>query len=208
MSERGERPFPIRLAKPAVFLLALLPALLLLHDALYGAIAANPYRPLVRETGYWSLRFLVVGLSLTPLSALLGLGWLGAFRRMIGLYAAFYALLHLVVWAMDYDFDWGFLAGEVVERAYLAVGLVAAVLLVPLASTSTKGWVKRLGGRSWRALHRLVYPAAVLAWLHYELVGRLYQPELYVTALALALALAWRGWRAGFRWQRAETVLR
>jgi sulfoxide reductase heme-binding subunit YedZ len=180
------------LLKPLVFVLAALPALIIAHDAFYGAIAANPYRAVVRETGFWSLRLLVVGLWLTPLARMLGQGWPVSLRRMIGLYAAFYAGVHLAVWAMDYEFDWGFLLGEVVARTYLWVGLVAVLLMLPLVLTSTKWAVKRLGARTWRSLHRLVFPTALVAWIHYELIGHVYQAELYVTALGLALALLWR----------------
>ncbi len=93
-------------------------------------------------------------------------------------------------------------------RPYLAVGLVATILLVPLVLTSTRAWVRRLGAKRWRGLHRLVYPIAGLAWLHYEMVGRLYQPELYLTALGLALFFGWRLARTALRWQRPQSVLR
>ncbi|MBI1779407.1 MAG: ferric reductase-like transmembrane domain-containing protein [Proteobacteria bacterium] len=199
---------PLGLVKPVVFLLAATPILLLANDTLYGVIAANPYPTLVRETGTWSLRFLVLGLALTPLAALLGLGWLGGLRRMIGLFAAFYAFLHLLIWAKDYGFDWPFLGQELLAHPYLAVGFVATVLLVPLVLTSTRAAVLRLGAGVWRGLHRLVYPIAILAWLHYEMVGRLYQPELYLTGAGLVLLLGWRLARSALRWRRTQSVLR
>jgi sulfoxide reductase heme-binding subunit YedZ len=131
-------------------------------------------------------------LILSPLARGAGWSWPLDIRRMVGLFAAFYALIHLVVWAKDYGFDWGFLASEVAARAYLAVGLAGALLLVPPAATSTDGSVRRLGARVWRRVHWLVYPAAGLAYLHFAMAGRFTRAETLIDGALLATLLALR----------------
>src|SRR5437667_1353439 len=112
---------------------------------------------------------MLLGFVLSPLARGAGWSWPIDLRRMIGLFAAFYALVHVLVWTKDYAFDWRFLASEVVARAYLAVGLMGALLLAPLAATSTNGSVRRLGARAWRRLHWLIYPAAGFAYLAFAM---------------------------------------
>jgi sulfoxide reductase heme-binding subunit YedZ len=188
-----------RSLKVALFVAASLPLLSLARGVFWGALAADPYPPVIQSTGLWSLRFLVVGLVLSPLARAAGWSWPLDLRRMIGLFAAFYALVHLAVWAKDYGFDWGFLASEVIARAYLAVGLAGALLMVPLAATSTDGSVRRLGARVWRRLHRLVYPAAGLAYLHFAMAGRFTRAEILLDGALLTVLLALRLARAGRR---------
>jgi methionine sulfoxide reductase heme-binding subunit len=192
-------PVARRSLKLAVFIAASLPLLSLARGVFWGALAADPYPPVIQATGLWSMRLLLLGLMLSPLARAARWGWPLDIRRMIGLFAAFYALVHLVVWGKDYGFDWAFLVSEVAARAYLAVGLVGAVLLVPLAATSTDGSVRRLGARAWRRLHWLAYPAAGLAYLHFAMAGRFTRAETAIDAVLLAALLAARLARAGRR---------
>ena len=185
--------------KVAVFAAALLPLLVLARAVFWGALAADPYPPAVQATGLWSLRLLLLGLALSPLARAASWSWPLDLRRMVGLFAAFYALVHLLVWAKDYGFDWSFLAGEIAARSYLAVGLAGALLLAPLAATSTDGSVRRLGARAWRRLHWLIYPAAGLAYLHFAMAGRFTRAETLIEGVLLAALLAWRVARASRR---------
>ena len=178
----------------AVLCLAALPAVGLAIDALSGPLGANPYPTVIRETGLWSWRFLLIGLALSPASALGLRPDAVRWRRVIGLCAAFYAAAHLLAWAKDYGFDLGFLAAEIAVRPFLALGAASFVLLVPLVLTSTRRAARRLGGRGWRRLHALVYPA----FAHDLLTGRLPRsPELLAEATAFAMLLGWRlaSWR-------------
>ncbi|HXP75691.1 MAG TPA: ferric reductase-like transmembrane domain-containing protein [Stellaceae bacterium] len=188
-----------RSLKLAIFAAASLPLALLARAVFWGALAADPYPPVIQNTGLWSLRLLLLGLALSPLARAAGWAWPLDVRRMIGLFAAFYALVHLLVWAKDYGFDWRFLASEVVARAYLAVGLAGVLLLVPLAATSTDGSVRRLGARVWRRLHWLIYPAAGLAYLHFAMAGRFTRAETLIDGVLLAALLGVRLARAGRR---------
>ncbi len=147
---------------------------------------------MIRETGWWSLRLLVIGLALTPLSLVGGLGPAIRLRRMIGLFAAFYAALHLVAWARDYGFAWGFLWDEIVARRYLTIGFIAALALLPLTATSARGAVHRLGGRRWRWLHRLVHVAVLGGFVHTLMAGRLGFVDRIGYGSALAILLGWR----------------
>ncbi len=185
--------------KVAVFAAASLPLVLLARGAFWGALAADPYPPVIQATGLWSLRLLLLGLALSPLARAAGWAWPTDLRRMIGLFAAFYALVHLAVWAKDYGFDWRFLASEIVARPYLAVGTAGALLLVPLAATSTGGAVRQLGARIWRRLHWLVYPAATLAYIHFAMAGRFTRAETVMDGALLVGLLAIRIMRAGRR---------
>jgi sulfoxide reductase heme-binding subunit YedZ len=189
-----------RSLKLAVFVAALLPLVSLARGVFWGALAADPYPPVIQTTGLWSLRLLLLGLTLSPLARAGRWSWPLDIRRMVGLFAGFYALIHLAVWAKDYGFDWAFLAGEVVARAYLAVGLAGALLLLPLASTSTDGSVRRLGARAWRRLHWLVYPAVALAYLHFAMAGRFTRAETAIDAILLSALFAVRLARVGRRW--------
>lgn len=188
-----------RFLKLVLFTAASLPLLSLARGVFWGALAADPYPPVIQSTGLWSLRLLLLGLVLSPLARAAGWSWPFDIRRMVGLFAAFYALVHLAVWAKDYGFDWGFLASEVVARPYLAVGLAGVLLLAPLAATSTNGSVRRLGARAWRRLHWLVYPAVGLAYLHFAMAGRFTRAETAIDAVLLSALLAARLARVGRR---------
>lgn len=195
---RNPAPRRIAAAKVLLFLLALLP----LAHLSYGAFAnpeilgANPAEFITRATGDWALRMLLVTLSLTPLRRITGWNWVLRLRRMAGLFAFFYAVLHFSSYvSFDHVFDIGAIAMDIVKRPFITVGFVCLLLLVPLALTSTNAMVKRLGGRRWLQLHRLVYVVAPLGVLHFWwMVKRdLTQPIIYAAVLALLLGirLAW-----------------
>ena len=191
---------PIRLSylKAGVHLLALMPAVWLiwqgwlLYDYQDNALTANPIKYIHHYTGDWAVRFLLLGLALTPLRNLLGWTRLVKFRRMIGLYAAFYVLLHLLNFVvLDYYFDWAIILQEIIKRPAITIGMVGATLLLPLAVTSTKGWIKRLG-KGWMKLHRLVYLIAILAVTHNFMMVKADLQEPLFHALVLSLLLCYR----------------
>lgn len=180
--------------KGLLFLLCLLPLAQLLWHALLGH-AVNPIEDLTRGLGTWTLRFLLITLCVSPLRALGAPGWLLRLRRMLGLYAFFYACLHLLTYLwLDQFFDWAAIVRDIVKRPFITVGMLAFLLLLPLAITSTDGWIRRLK-RNWGKLHRLVYVIAPLGVLHYLwLVKRDLQSPLIYAAI-LAVLLLWRVWR-------------
>ncbi len=177
--------------KPVVFVTALLPLLWLLYRALWGDLGANPIEEIIHQTGLWGLRLLLITLALTPLRRLSGWGGWLRLRRMLGLFAFFYATLHLLSWVvLDQFFDWPMMGEEIVKHPYITVGLLAWLMLVPLAVTSTQGMMRRLG-RRWKQLHSLVYLIAVLAVLHFVWLVKadVREPLIYLALLALLLLL-------------------
>ena len=156
------------LAKPLVFLLCLLPLAWLAYGAVANQLGANPAEALIRGLGDWALRFLCIALAVTPVRIHTRTPQLARYRRMLGLFVAFYASLHLVAYAwLDMGLDVADIGRDILKRPFILVGFTAWLLLVPLALTSTNGMVRRLGGKAWRALHRLVYVVAPLALLHF-----------------------------------------
>jgi sulfoxide reductase heme-binding subunit YedZ len=178
---------PLRIA---VFFALLIPAAMLAHDYATGALA-SPFRTIVQETGTWSIRLLVLGLLIGPLRDVTGWQWPQALRRMIGLYAAFYAAVHLVAWTRQYGFDWPFLFGEIV-RVWLLVGLLALLAMLPLVATSATVMHRLLGPAAWGRIHKLVYAAAILAVIHYAMARGLTRIEMVADAVLIVLALLWR----------------
>lgn len=157
----------MRALRVLVFALALVPLARLVVLGVLDSLGANPVEFVQRSTGTWALAMLCITLAVTPLRRLFGWSWLMRLRRMLGLFAFFYACLHLLAYAwLDQWFDWNAIVDDVLERPFVTVGVVAFVLLIPLAATSTNAMMRRLG-RRWQELHRLVYAIAVLAVLHY-----------------------------------------
>ena len=157
----------VRRIKPWVFAACLIPLGLLVGAAFTGGLTANPIEDITHRTGDWTLRFLLAALAVTPLRKLLGWSSLASYRRMVGLFAFFYAVLHLSTYlVLDFFFAFDLIFDDIVERRYVTAGFTGFVLLVPLALTSTKGMIRRLGGQRWRRLHRLVYLAAVAGVVH------------------------------------------
>ena len=183
--------------KPAVFALSLLPLAWLVWGVFADKLGANPAEYLERSTGIWALRFLCLTLAVTPLRVTLGWPLLLRLRRMLGLFMAFYASLHLLCYAwFDMGFDLGEIARDIPKRPFILVGFSAFVLLLPLVATSFNRAVRALGGRRWQALHRLVYVIAVLAILHFFWMraGKNDFAEVALYAAILGSLLGWRVW--------------
>jgi methionine sulfoxide reductase heme-binding subunit len=180
-------------SKPVVFLLCLLPLATLGWQALHGELTANPIEFITHATGDWTLRFLVITLCVTPFRKILHLPELIRFRRMLGLFAFFYACLHFAtyIW-LDKFFDLSEMWKDIAKRKYITVGFTAFLLLIPLAVTSTAGWIRRLGGKRWQMLHRLIYFSAVLGVIHYywQVKSAVIRPLAY--GAIVAVLLLWR----------------
>ncbi len=179
--------------KPAVFALCLLPLIQQAWLAFTDNLGANPIGELTDETGVWSLRLLLATLAITPLRQLTGLNWLISVRRMLGLYAFTYGVLHLAVyWGLNQYFDLSLIVGDL-KRPYIITGYLSLIFMVPLAVTSTDAMVRRLG-RRWQKLHRLVYAVAIFGVLHYLLLVKIdFLPPL-AYGIVLAVLLGWRVW--------------
>lgn len=186
------RPRLHAILKPLIFLLCLVPVAALVWRGLAGELGANPVETITHETGTWALRLLLITLAVSPLKLITGRGAVLRYRRLLGLFAFFYALLHFTTYLwLDQHFAWGEVAADIVKRPYITVGFAALVLLVPLAATSTKAMVKRLGARRWLLLHKLVYLAALLACLHYLWLVKadIRGPVLYLAIFVILMAL-------------------
>ena len=180
--------------KVAVFLACLVPLGLLILRALHNGLGANPVEFITHATGDWTIRFIVITLAITPLRKILKVPDLIRFRRMFGLFAFFYACLHFSIWiGIDKFFDFSEMWKDIEKRRFITVGMAALLLMIPLALTSTAGWIRRLGGRRWRMIHRLIYGSAILAVIHYYWLVKsdVRKPLLYGGIVAVLL-----GWRA------------
>jgi methionine sulfoxide reductase heme-binding subunit len=218
--------------KPVVFLASLGPFFYLIWAAYTGHLSANPLSDLTNETGVWTLRFVCITLAITPLRKITGWNPLVKFRRMVGLFAFFYGTLHLMIYAiadrfagLDQAGSWvealsaGHLPGaaliaptlsalvksigeDIYKRPFITVGFAAWLTMLPLAITSTAGWIRRLGGRRWNRLHRLVYLTGILGPLHYWWLVKadINRPLTYAAIVALLLG-------ARVYWNRAKTVV-
>ena len=183
----------LRFAKLLVLINAAVPATLLGWDALHHQLGANPVNFAILTTGLMALIFLLLTLAVTPLRKITGLNWIIFSRRTLGLYAFFYASLHfLIFFSLDRGFSVPGTLSEMVKRKYLIVGSTALLVMVPLAITSTNGMIKRLGGKRWRALHRLAYVAAVAGVIHYYMQVKADVRQPLAFAAVLAVLLGWR----------------
>jgi sulfoxide reductase heme-binding subunit YedZ len=174
-----------------VFAAALLPALLLVLDFAWDALGTNPIEEITHRTGKTTIVMLGLTLAVTPLRRLTGWNAAIKLRRMLGLFTYFYAVLHFLTWiVLDLFFDWGAIGGDIVDRPYITVGFTVLLLLTPLAVTSTNGWVRRLGGKRWQRLHRLVYAVALLALVHFFWSQKkdISEPTIFATAFGALLA--------------------
>jgi sulfoxide reductase heme-binding subunit YedZ len=182
----------VRYVRNVLFVLALLPLVRLVVSGFMNQLGANPIEFITRNTGDWALYFLVITLSITPLRKLSRWNWLVRLRRMLGLYAFFYAFLHFTIFFwLDHFFDVREMWDDVVKRPFITVGMLCLVLLIPLALTSTNAMVRYLGGKRWQWLHRLTYVIVPLAVLHFWWVkagkNLLAQPILFAVIVGLLL---------------------
>jgi sulfoxide reductase heme-binding subunit YedZ len=180
----------MRVAKAAVFAACLAPAAALAWNMFYGDLGANPVEAITHATGLWALRFLLLTLAISPARKLLRMPQLIRFRRMLGLFAFFYAVLHFLIWfVLDKAVDPAEMMADVVKRPYITMGMLSLLIMLPLAVTSTAGWIRRLGGKRWQALHRLVYVSAVAAVVHFYWLVKsdIREPATYGVLLALVL---------------------
>lgn len=177
-------------AKPVLFVLCSVPLAWLVWDGVTNNLGANPVETVRRYTGDWTLRFLLIALTVTPLRRLTGWHVVVRLRRMLGLFAFFYACLHFVsyIW-LDQFFMWDAIIEDILDRPYITVGVASFLLLIPLAVTSTNGMARRLGGRRWQRLHQLVYVIAVLGVIHFLWLVKsdISEPVIYGAILALLL---------------------
>jgi sulfoxide reductase heme-binding subunit YedZ len=179
--------------KAAVWVGCLSPLAALAWQLWTDPLVTNPINVATRTLGDWTLRILLLSLTMTPLRILFGLSWPVTLRRLLGLFAFTYAMLHFSVWiVIDFFFDWPSMVADVLKRPYITVGFTALLLLVPLAATSTAGMVRRLGAVAWRRLHRLVYLIAILGVLHFLWLSKVGVRDPYYYAAWLALLLAVR----------------
>lgn len=202
----------IRWIKPLVFVACLLPLARLAWKAYTGNLGANPIEVITHSTGDWILIFLMVTLAVTPLRKLTGQLWLIRFRRMFGLFAFFYASLHFLtyIW-LDKFFDVHEMLADIAKRRFITMGLTGFLLLIPLAITSTSGWIRRLGGRRWNQLHRLIYVSATAGVIHYLWLVKadIRKPLRYAAILTLLLGYRLVVWLiAKFRARKLAPVAR
>jgi methionine sulfoxide reductase heme-binding subunit len=181
-----------RVIKPLLFLAALLPVAWLLWGMLQGTLGANPAETIQLQTGRWALKFLLLTLAVTPLRRLTGWNIVIQYRRMLGLFAFFYASLHFTSYiVLDQFFDWRAILRDIPKRPFILMGTLAYLLLTPLAITSTKGWIRRLG-RRWQSLHRLIYIAAFCAIVHFAWKVKVIAGDPTIYAAILTALLGFR----------------
>lgn len=188
-----------RAVKPVLFLLCLLPFAWLFYAAAADQLGANPAEALIRSLGDWTLRFLCIVLAVTPLRVVAGIPALARFRRMLGLFVAFYASLHLLAYTgFDMEFDATAIVRDIAKRPFILVGFSAWLVLLALAATSFNAAIRWMGAARWRMLHRAVYAVAGLAILHFYWMraGKHNFAEVWVYAVVLGCLLAWRAAQA------------
>ncbi len=179
--------------KVVVFFLCLLPLGILIWRGLHNDLTANPIEFITHTTGDWTLRLLIITLAISPLRKIIREPLLIRFRRMLGLFAFFYVCLHFATWiGLDKFFNWAEMWKDVQKRRFITVGFAGFVLLIPLAVTSTAGWIRRLGGKRWQLLHRLVYVTAILGVIHYYWLVKSDVRKPLEYAWMVGILLAWR----------------
>jgi sulfoxide reductase heme-binding subunit YedZ len=179
-----------RLPTWVVYLGGAIPAALLLYGAFFGGLGPDPVKGLERPLGEWGLRFLIASLAVTPLMRV-GLRLL-KFRRALGLLGFFYILAHFMVWiGLDMGLLWTQIAQDLFKRPYIIVGFAGFLMLLPLAITSNDGMIRRMGGRAWRRLHKLAYPAILAGAVHFLMIGKVYTTEalIYLGLVGVLLAV-------------------
>jgi methionine sulfoxide reductase heme-binding subunit len=188
--------------KPAVWLACLAPLALLIYDGFTDNLTANPVEKITNTTGIWTLRLIVATIAITPLRWLTGINQLVNYRRLVGLFAFFYGSMHFTTYVVTTFFIGGFsnfdasgLWDDLVKRPYITAGFTAFVLMIPLAITSTAGWIRRMGGKKWNLLHRLVYITALAAVLHYFWKVKLDTTFPVYYGIGVAVLLGFRAWR-------------
>lgn len=184
----------IRIAhlKVVLFLICLYPLVAMVWGFFTHQLGANPIEAVTRNSGLWGLRFLLLTLCVTPLRWLTGINQLIRFRRMLGLFAFFYATLHMLLYlGLDQFFDWSEIWRDIVKRPFITVGFINFIALIPLAMTSTNKMVKRLGGRRWKQLHKLSYFVAAAACLHFLMLVKadIREPVIYIGILTILLGV-------------------
>ena len=186
----NSRTFALSHLRTLLFLLCLLPLANLVFDGFTGGLEAEPVKDITHRTGWWALTLLLLTLAVTPIRKLTGWNQVIKLRKTLGLFAFFYASIHLLIYfGLDQAFSFAYIGEDILERPYITVGFTAWVLLIPLAITSTKGWIRRLGKR-WQKLHRLVYLCAALGVLHFYWLVKadVREPLLFAGILAILLA--------------------
>jgi sulfoxide reductase heme-binding subunit YedZ len=198
--------------KPAVWLACLTPLAFLIYDGFTDNLTANPIEKITNTTGIWTLRLIVATIAITPLRWLTGINQLVNYRRLVGLFAFFYGSIHFTIYVVTTFFIGGFsnfdasgLWADLVKRPYITAGFTAFVLMIPLAITSTAGWIRRMGGKKWNLLHRLIYITALAACLHYFWKVKLDTTFPVYYAIGVAVLLGFRAWRH-FAKRRASEV--
>ena len=197
--------------KVALFLLCLVPLADLVWRGFNYDLSADPVKFITHRTGDWTLRFVIITLAITPLRKILRLPQLIRFRRKFGLFAFFYVCLHFTTWIwLDHYFAWSAMWKDVLKRPFITVGFTGFVLLIPLAITSTSGWIRRLGGRRWQLLHRAVYLTAIAGVIHFYWLVKsdIRRPLRY--AFLVGILFAWRlgAWLIERRRSAARAVTR
>jgi len=183
----------LSVAKNLVFLAALIPLAKLAWLGLHDGLGANPIEKITRTTGYWTLTFLMITLAATPLRSVSGWSWPIRWRRMLGLFAFFYASLHFLTYlVVDQFFDWTAIVKDIAKRPYITVGFPAFIMLIPLAVTSTNKMVQRLGGRRWKNLHKLIYVIGIAGVVHFWWLVKKDITEPVQFAVVLAVLLGFR----------------
>ncbi len=190
---KKRREFAFVWSKAGIFMLALLPILQLVYLGFEDDLGANPIEKITHTTGYWTLSFLLISLSATPLRKLSGWSWPIRMRRMLGLFAFFYASLHFLAYlVLDQFFDWPAILEDIGKRPYITIGFFAFLLLIPLAISSSDTMTRKLGGKNWRRLHTLVYPVAIAGVAHYAWLVKKDMTKPIVFGLLLAILFLMR----------------